>query len=454
MRRPNAVSRPAGPKRRATELCLAAGALFLACAALVSGQLPSGAEHEAIAYSTTAPTDAVARLQQRIDRGEVRLDFDAQRGYLPSVLKHLDIPLSSQGLVFSRTSLQVDRIAPWTPRAIYFNDDVYVGWVQQGPIMEFASVDPKLGGVFYTLDQERRDHPVFRRETGMCLQCHDSSSATGGVPGFIMRSVVPDRYGYALDVRRLTTDQTPIEDRWGGWYVTGSSGSQRHMGNVIAPVLTHEVGNARSYLARFDPHSSAEVTTLDGRVDTDPYLTPHSDIVALMVLAHQTSVHNLMTFASYEGRRALYDEALQLKASGGAEGTRLETTNVRIRTAAEQLVKAMLFAKEAPLTGKIAGTSGFAKAFTARGPRDSRGRSLRDLDLERRVFRYPLSFLIYSDAFDALPPVIKDQVYRRFRQVLSGEDTSPTFAHLSAEDRQAIREILEETKPEFATTMR
>jgi hypothetical protein len=435
-------------------IVLPSSLIILLSLAVVSAQLPAGAEHEAIAYSATAPTDAVARLQQRLDRGEAHLRFDAQRGYLPAVLDALAIPASSQGLVFSRTSLQVDRIAPWSPRAVYFNDDVYVGWVQQGPILEIASVDPKLGAVFYTLDQERGERPTFRRETGMCLQCHDSSSSTGGVPGFIMRSVVPDRYGYALDVRKLTTDQTPLEDRWGGWYVTGTHGEQRHMGNVMAPVLTHEVGNVRAYVAKFDARSSANVSTLEGRFDTDPYLTRHSDIVALLVLAHQSAVHNLITFAGYEARKALYDEALLVRASGGVEGTRLETTNVRIRTAAEQLVRAMLFVKEAPLASRIAGTSGFAAEFTGRGPRDRQGRSLRDLDLERRLFRYPLSYLIYSDAFDALPPVVKQRVYQRLQQVLSGEDTSPAFAHLSAGDRVAIGEILEQTKPDFASLTR
>src|SRR5262245_25004046 len=134
-------------------------AIALVCAlsatsVLVAGQLPRLAEDSAIAYSKTPATDPVAQLQKKIDSGEVMLAFDEQHGYLSSLLRALEIPVSSQGLVFSRTSLQVDRIAPWSPRAVYFNDDVYVGWVQGGPIMEIASVDPKLGAVFYTIAQE------------------------------------------------------------------------------------------------------------------------------------------------------------------------------------------------------------------------------------------------------------------------------------------------------------
>jgi hypothetical protein len=408
------------------------------------GQLPAGAEHEAIAYSKSAPADAIARLQRDIDAGRVTLEFEKDRGYLPAVLKQLAVPVSSQGFVFSRTSLQVDRITPWTPRAVYFNDDVYVGWVQGGPIVEIASVDPTLGAVFYTLDQEPSAHPVFHRQTHTCLQCHDSSSSTGGVPGLIMRSVFTDRYGYPIaSGPGATTDQTPIEDRWGGWYVTGTSGSVLHMGNTMAPALAHEIGNVEVAVANksgpFGPaarRANSNVTDLRPRFDTDPYLSRHSDAVALMVLTHQTYVHNLITNAGYEARKAIF------------EGD-TSADSPRIRSAAERLVRGLLFSKEAAFEAPISGTSSFAGEFPARGPRDSKGRSLRDLDLQHRLFRYPLSYLVYSDAFDALPPVMKQRVYQRMRQVLGGQDQSADFAHLTAADRSAIVEILNDTKPEI-----
>ena len=393
-------------------------------------QYQSAAEHPAIAYSKSTPTDAVAKLQQALDAGTTKLAYDADRGYLPAMLRALHVPVSSQGLVFSRTSLQVDKIAPWTPRAIYFSDDVYVGWVQGGPIMEIAAVDPSLGAVFYTVTQEPGDTPVIARQTRTCLQCHDSASSTGGVPGFIMRSVVADRHGYpvASDLG-ATTDQTRIPDRWGGWYVTGSIPAS-HRGNVFAPALASEMGNVQAYLAKTPLASSGSVTDLSGRFDTAPYLTPHSDAVALLVLAHQTYVHNLITAAGYQARSAPDDA-------------------VRVEGAAERLVRGMLFAKEAPLPGAVSGTSPFASEFAKAGPRDRRGRSLRDLDLEHHVFRYPLSYLIYSESFDALPPRVKDYVYRRLREVLSGKDQRPECAHISEADRTAIAEILAETKPDF-----
>jgi hypothetical protein len=421
-------------------------ALLFGAAVGALAQLPGNADHEAIKYSTSAPTDAIARLQQKIDSGALTLAFDQARGYLPSVLKALDIPASTQGLVFSRTSLQLDRIAPWSPRALYFNDDVYVGWVQGGPILEIASVDPKLGTIFYSLPQESSPKPQFVREGSTCLVCHDSASITGGVPGLIMRSVLPDRYGYSMSTLRdgPTTDQMPLEQRWGGWYVTGTHGEQAHMGNVMAPVLTHEAGNPRTYMDRVGVKRQPNVTDLSGRFDTEPYLTPHSDIAALMVFAHQTHVHNLITIASYEARKALYEEEL----AGRSGGEHLERTLSRVQVSAEPLVRAMLFVKEAPIAGPLKGTTGFAEEFAAIGPRDPRGRSLRELDLERRLFKYPLSYLIYSDAFDALPAVTKQYVYRRFREVLSGSDAGMT--HLSDADRQAVSEILAATKPDVS----
>lgn len=411
--------------------------LFVLAASQSASSAPSAASLASavvVGQSGPAPSgvparDPVARLQARLASGEVTLEFDERRGYLPSLLSALDIPASSQGLIFSKTSLQVDRIAPWSPRAVYFNDEVYVGWVQQGPIMEIASIDPAAGPVFYTLSQEAGERPVFQRETRTCLMCHQSSAVTGGVPGLIVRSMLTDRYGYPIaDLGRVVTDdRTPLDERWGGWFVTGTSGKQPHAGNVFAPVLSHEVGNAKTYAAKIDLHAGANVTDLNGRFDTEPYLRPDSDLVALMVLAHQATVHNLITKAQAEAR------------FGGQ----------RLATAADALSRALFFAGEAPLASPVSGTSGFAAEFSARGRRDGEGRSLRDLDLDKRLFRYPLSCLIYSDSYDALPTAVKTRVARQVGRVLAGDDPSPAFAHIGADERQALREILQDTKPDL-----
>ena len=392
-------------------------------------------------YRETEPDNVVSRLQKRIDAGKVDLKYDAEHGFLRSVLAELNVPLSSQVLVFTKTSLQRQRIAPKTPRALYFNDDVYIGFCQNGDVMEVSAVDPQLGTVFYTLTQKNPiEKPRFVRQYDSCLICH-GASLTRGVPGHMVRSVYPDDGGYPiLSAGTFRTDHTsPLKERWGGWYVTGTSAGQTHLGNCIVR------DNERP--EDIDNTAGSNVTNLRGRFKTSAYLTPHSDIVALMVMEHQAEAHNLITRANFQTRVALHDETQLNKELGKPAGHRWESTTSRIKSAAEPLVKYLLFSGEAKLTGAVRGTSGFAEEFAKKGPKDPQGRSLRDFDLERRMFRYPCSYLIYSPAFDAMPAEAKDYVYRRLWDVLNGKDPSPDFAHLSAADRKAILEILIATKP-------
>lgn len=423
---------------------------FLAAAVFTAAVLPGIVlasfdewDNPPIRYSASRPTDPVAQLQARIDRGEARLKYDPARGYLPAVLQELRVPVSSQMLVFTKTSFQRDRISPRSPRALYFNDQSYVGWVQGGPVLELATADPQLGAVFYVLDQEPTGKPQFVRQTDECLSCH-GSSLTQGVPGFTVRSVFSARDGQPILSAGtfMTSDESPFKERWGGWYVTGTHGKQRHMGNITA-------GNAQE-AANLDLDAGANVTDLRPLVSTAPYLTKHSDITALMVHEHQTRVQNLITKAGYQTRMALQYEQGLSKEFGLAPGKHLDSTFSRIRSVGEPLVRGLLFVKEAPLTDVVKGTSGFTEEFPRQGPRDSHNRSLREFDLKTRLFQYPCSYLVYSPAFEALPPLAKDYVYRRLREVLSGQDQSPEFTHLTAEDRKAILGILNETKAEFA----
>jgi hypothetical protein len=415
----------------------ACGIIVLAPSA--RGDLPI--EQEPINYSTSQADDPVARLQKRIDRHEVTLRFDADgQGYLKSVLEALKISPESQALVFSKTSFQHTRIGPRTPRALYFNDEAYVGWVKGGDFLEFATVDPKLGTTFYLLDQEPARKPTFLRQTDSCLQCHQSSK-TQDVPGLMVRSVYPDQRGFPVfSAGSFVTDWTsPLSERWGGWYVTGKLGGQRHLGNGVV--------TDRNQPERLNAEPGADRTDLKWLVDTYPYFTGQSDVVALMVLEHQTQTQNLITLAGYQGRLSRYYDAGINKALGRPEDTVSESSARRIASYAEKLVAALLFSGEAKLEAPIEGTSGFAAEFAARGKRDRQGRSLRDFDLRTRLFKYPCSYLIDSEAFETLPEPVKAQVYRRLHEVLTGRDTSPPFAHLSAEDRRAILEILLDTKP-------
>lgn len=395
-------------------------------------------EDDAIRYFAPPKDDPVAQLQQRLDRGEAQLDYSFPGGYLLSVLKQLQIPVSSQMLVFSKTSFQQHRIAPETPRAIYFNDSAYVGWVQGGDVVEVSAVDPERGAMFYSLDQRRGSKPKFiRREE--CLQCH-ASPKTLGVPGHLVRSVFPNWEGFPqLQAGSFLTDHSsPLKERWGGWYVTGTHGTQRHLGNVWAQDSKQP--------DQLDTEAGANLTDLRKKVRLSAYPTPDSDLVALMVLEHQTRLHNLLTRTSWETRLALNQQEDINRAMGEPPGHWSDSTHRRIQAQVDALLKYMLFTDEVALTEPVSGTSKFQKEFPLAGPRDRLGRSLRDFDLKQRLFRYRCSYLIYSEAFDALPRAAKESFYRRLWEVLSGGDQSPEFASLSKSDRETILEILLETK--------
>lgn len=399
-------------------------------------------EREPINYYSGEVNDPVAKLQKQIDAGAVELKFDERHGYLKSVLNAFDISTSSQMLVFSKTSVQLRRISPWSPRALYFNDNSYVGWVPNGTVIEVSSVDPQQGAIFYTLLQEESGRPKFVRDRGNCLACH-ASSRTQGVPGHLVRSVYSSASGqphYGSGTFR-TNHASPLKRRWGGWYVTGTHGRQRHMGNVISRESDRP--------ENLDVEAGANVTDLSELTRTNLYLTSHSDIVALMVLEHQTDMHNFITLANYETRLALHQCAVMNRAFKRPDDFMSDSTQRRISSGSDKLLKYMLFAEEYSLTDKIEGTSDFAKNFAALGPKDTQGRSLREFDLQRRIFKYPCSYLIYSEAFRALPPQVKDNIYQRLWEILTGKDRSETFSHLSLDDRRAIFEILRDTNSDL-----
>ena len=413
-------------------------ALFLVVGLAAQSRLSAADdfEREPINYSATIPQNVVSRLKTEFDLKRAHFDFDPRWGYLRSLLRAFQVPESSQMLVFSKTSFQRQRITPKTPRALYFNDDVYVGYCADGDVVEISAVDPILGAVFYTLDQEELERPRIVRQADSCLLCH-ANSQTSGVPGFVLRSVFVDSAGYPLlGSSTFETDHTsPLKNRWGGWYVTGTLGKQKHLGNLtsVHNRTPEEVDNA----------AGLNVTSLTGRFNRSKYLADSSDVVALMVMEHQTRAHNLITAANFVTRQVL----------ASTKGTKIATgDSSRVQAAGEQLVKYLLFSGEAGMAEPVRGTTSFAGEFAARGPRDKQGRSHRDFDLKRRLFKYPCSYLVYSAAFDALPSEVKGYVGKRLGEVLSGSDQSREFAHLSAADRRAILEILKETKPDLAAS--
>jgi hypothetical protein len=373
---------------------------------------------------TAVLNDPVALLGRQIERGEVKLEYSQNGwGYLSSLLKHLDLNSDSQILVFSKTSFQLTKISPKTPRAIFFNDKVAVGSVQDGSVFEFTALDPSQGLIFYTLDTQQAAVPRFERRFSECLNCH------GPANGLVVSSVYPSAEGMPFVTGTFfegIDHRTPIENRWGGWYVTGTHGSARHMGNSFAPNPDRPFD--------LDQRDSQNLTSLTDRLDVTKYLTPTSDIVALLTIEHQARMTNLITAVSQQFRRALNYGAL-------------ESSRASLDRGVGELVDYMLFVDEAPLRDPVRGVSTFTETFPQRGPRDKRGRSLRDFDLRKRLFRYPLSYMIYSDIFEAMPAAARERIYRRLYDVLTGQDQASKYAHLSDDDRLAILQILRETKP-------
>jgi hypothetical protein len=398
-------------------------AAYVACAQDFQGSthlMPF--DEDLINYNNTPDSGPVAELRQRLESGKSTLHYEPERGWLMSVLDELKIPHSSQMLVFSRTSLQRERISPKTPRSIFYGDNVYLGFIPGAPLIELTAVDPKLGAVFYTVDQTITNAPKITR-TAQCLECHASAKSMG-VPGHLVRSFATDDQGIA-DINTGTSQvnhRTPLEERWGGWYVTGTHGKQTHRGNLV--------GKAAFERHMKDPAFNGNVTNLSAFFDVKPYVRDKSDIVALMVLEHQTHMHNFITRLNYESKIALQQYG-----------------HVRyLKTISEAFLKYLLFTEETPLTAQIQGDPQFVREFSERGPRDKQGRSLRDFDLKTRLFKYPCSYVIYSDAFDALPGPMKEHLYKRLWEILSGQDTTPAFASLDSKTRRDILEILTATK--------
>ena len=394
-------------------------------------------------YSSTAPTEIVSRLQARMASAELRF-AGSDREVVQALLRELQIPSESQLLVFSKTSLQRQRISPQTPRAIYFSDTCYVGWVPGG-LLEVASIDPALGPVFYALDPrpESEKSRRFVRDPD-CLRCHGGTFVPH-IPAVFARSVFPDEEGEAI-LRygtQVVDFRTPFAERWGGWFVTGKHGKAFHRGNVFArdqgptPVM--------------DVARGSNLTNLSRRLGLDQYLAKSSDIVALLVFEHQLAVHNAITRAGFNCRRMLnYQKGLQeaFKEAVTAEPAYDSVKSV-FESATREVLGCLLFKDEAPLPEGLEGNATFQQAFLAGARRSAKGDALKDLSLHGHLFKNRCSYLIYSEAFLALPEGLKRRIYTRLAKALLPENSDPMYAYLDSDERGRIRDILRETHPEL-----
>ena len=422
----------------------------ISCAlALLGAQLGRAQESESyerapINYSAASPRDAVARLQARLSSGELTLGKDG-REIVQVLLRELGIPVESQLLVYSKTSLQRQRISPDHPRALYFTDTCYVGWVPSG-LIEVTAIDPVLGPIFYSLDPavKRTNNSAALVRDSDCLRCHGGTFVRG-IPGVFARSVFTDENGEPL-LRygsEIVDFRTPFTNRWGGWYVTGKHGQALHRGNVLASEKNDQLV--------FDSRQGANVTNLTRFFDTTKYLTNSSDIVALLVFEHQLAVQNALTHASLDCRRMLeYQRTLQrVLKDPFTEEPSYDSVKSVFESTATEVVDALLFKDEAELPEGIEGSAAFQRAFSASAPRTARGFSLKDFHLQGHIFKNRCSYLIYSEAFRSLPHALKARVFARLARALKSAEPDPRYAYLSGEERARIVEILRETHPEL-----
>ena len=407
-------------------ILLGSGWVPVRLAAQRGGMFLGSADDPAIQYSTAPLNNVVDALNRKLQDGSAGLTFEGRSGYLRSVIAALQLPIDSQLLLYSKGSLQGRLVGPANPRALFFDDRVALGWVRDGDLLEVAAHDETAGVVFYSLEQKPSARPVFKREF-RCLGCH-MTGQTSGIPGLLMFSSATATAGGAGQAKTVIMDhRSPYAERFGGWFVTGANGTARHLGNQ---------GTA------LEGRRDAEVTSVAGLFDAEGFVGTTSDIAALLAFSHQTQMINLLTRASWEARAA--DPALHPGGSGQAQLVETLMSGV-----ADEVVDYMLFVDEPPLPGGVRGRSGFAERMSARGPRDRKGRSLYELDLTRRLMKYPCSYLIYSPAFDALSPLAKAPIYRRLWQVLSGQAKEPRYRTLALADRRAIVEILIDTKADL-----
>lgn len=383
-------------------------------------------------YADAKPNDRFAQLLARIEKGEVTIDTSSDHAMLRSLLTALKIPVSSQILVFSASSLQSEIINPRNPRALYFNEDSYVGYVPGG-VLEVAAADPEIGPVFYVFNRMQPGGAFPRVERGTkCFNCH-GGTATKRLPGLIAESLLVSQAGSSLETYRRDEQghQIPLENRFGGWHLTGKHHISGHKANVFG-LLT----GGRTQKTEVIP---GETWSLD------KHLLPTSDILPHLVHEHQIGFENRLVRGIYLVRQLKHDRKGML---GSAEQAEIDAW-------AQEFARYVLFADEAkfPREG-IEGDAQYARDFLEDRRPSRRGLALKDLDLKTRLFKHRCSFMLYTETWKHAPKELKERVYFRMAEGLRDAQPNPALAHLPVEERRAIREILKETMTDLPSWWR
>ena len=396
-------------------------------------------EEPPINYSATPTNDRATAISAKFQSRAMEIRSMPAKKRLQWLLAELGVPVESQIFVFSKTSLQRELINPEAPRVLYFSDEAYIGWSPTGAF-EVAVFDAKLGATFYVFEPHAtKEEPLLAR-SGDCLLCHSRHEHT---PSLRTRSVFPDANGEPLSGSGSSNiaPSTPLAERWGGWYVTGTKAPFEHRGNLTGKKIDDFEGPAAQ--------PTRNLLSLEGVVDTRRYLLKTSDVVPLLMHDHQVHVHNVLSKANQDARIALHRwpamrEILGLPKDAPPQGSCL----VVFDSQAEKVLDALLCRDEAAWpAGGIQGDGVFAPAYAKTRKPDAKGRSLRDLDLQTRLFRYRCSPLIYSESFATLPKELHDIILLRLSSGLRAFPPSPSFGHLPDDERAAIHEILSATLP-------
>jgi hypothetical protein len=399
-------------------LCLAASAL----AAPFTGDI----ELPPHSYSSRPLTDRFTQMKADLEAGRIPLDRTSEKAFVQSLLKALGIPASSQSLVFSTTSLQLRYITPANPRALYFTDDLYVGYIP-GARLEIVSLDPEAGAVFYIFDVPRGEQPIAIERSSRCANCHVGAD-TGYVPGLVVKSVVPGPTGGSLVSYRQEQSGhgIPFSERFGGWYVTGRHAIADHWGNTVGRMSDGKIQRNAIAPGQY--------------FDFSKYLVGTTDVLPQLLLEHQTGLVNRVVEAGYRARAALHADGGELSPAHVAELTEQ----------ARSVTRYLLFADEVPLpAGGVEGDAAFRKDFLSTRKAAPGGASLKDFDLRTRLFRHRCSYMIYSPVFTGLPAVMKQAIYRRMSEALSTTRPDREYNYLSAIEKQLIRGILKATLPDL-----
>ena len=373
------------------------------------------------AYNARVPQDDFSKVREALVSGKISLDNSSEKNFVASLLKALNISESSQTLVFSTTSLQLSRISPRNPRAVYFNENVYLGWVPGGQI-EVIGIDPEWGAMTYIFDIPRRlnEKPVIKRAERVCMRCH-AANDIGSVPGLLISSVVPGPGGGSLDEFRdgEIGHHVPYHNRFGGWIVTGEQGFGKHWGNMTGTLSDGEIVPISNQFGE--------------NFQASRYLVQTSDLLAHILHEHQAGFVNTFMAATYRTRDVMDAKVKEIPAT---------EIHAYLDWEAEKLVKYLLFADEAKLPAGIAGDRHLKTHFLSKAKMAKSGKSLRDFNLKDRLFQYRCSYMIYSAAFQGLPKPLKTKVYERLRHALVKD---PVYHYLPLEERKAIYYILKET---------